>query len=139
MWRVVRLLLMWLLAVALPLQGLSAATMLACGAGEHDHKIAQVASHSHGAAAPLHTHVTDSTASERARADHVAPAKADPVTRVAHKCSACASCCINAVVPAASISFDAVRLPDFFAPLVPHTFAAFVTEGLERPPRLFLA
>jgi hypothetical protein len=56
-----------------------------------------------------------------------------------HKCSACASCCVSAGLASEVISFDPVKLTESFAPLVAYTLAAFVPEGLERPPRLFLA
>jgi hypothetical protein len=142
MWRVVRLTLMWLLAVALPLQGLSAATMLACGVGQHEHTISEVDSHPHGGegvAVHTHTHVADASQHEHADVDHSDPGQTGLHGGGVHKCSACASCCVSAVVPTQAISFDPVKLTDFFAPLAARTVATFVPEGLERPPRLFLA
>ena len=60
-------------------------------------------------------------------------------TGFAHKCSACASCCLNAVVSTEAPSFETAKLSNHFAPLITRTLAAYVTEGLERPPRSFLA
>ena len=142
MWRVVRLTLMWLLVVTLPLQGLSAATMVACGVGQHDHSVSHAASHSHRsdiAAREVHSHVADANPYEHADLDHSHTGKTSLGKGVTHKCSACASCCMSAVVPSETVSFDAVKLTDLFAPLVARTLAAYVTEGLERPPRPFLA
>ena len=146
MWRVVRLSLMWLLAAALPLQGLSAATMLACGAGQHDHTATQVASHLHANMTPAlhshthtHTHVADVSEHDHAGVDHSQRGSAGLDTGGIQKCSACASCCVSAVLASEIISFDPVKLTESFAPPVAYTLAVFVPEGLERPPRLFLA
>jgi hypothetical protein len=142
MWRVVRLTLMWLLAVAVPMQGLSAATMLACGVGQHEHSIEQVASHSHAGVVSTGHHqdrVADSGLNDAAAADGAHLGKADLNKGGAHKCSACASCCVSAVLASDTISFDPVKLTDSFAAPVARTLAAFVPDGFERPPRLFLA
>lgn len=142
MWRILRLTLMWLLAAALPLQGLSAATMLACGVGQHEHSSLPVDSHSHGSGVvtgDTHSHVTDTSLREAAAAHHVDSGKAGLNKGGAHKCSACAACCVSAALVSESVSFDPVKLTAFFAPPVARTLAAFVLEGLERPPRLFLA
>lgn len=133
---------MWLLAVAMPMQGLSAATMLACGSGHHDHMPSHMTGHvHHDEINDAHTHSRVSYASpqEHAGFDHTHAGRTSLDKGVSHKCSACASCCTNAVVPSQAVSFDAVKLTDFFAPLVARTLAAYVTEGLERPPRPFLA
>jgi hypothetical protein len=133
---------MWLLAIALPLQGVSAATMLACGAGQHTHAGSGVARHSHAgliAARHADAHDVDAISHEHAGIEHTRPRKTDLADDVAHKCSACASCCLNAAVPTEAVLFDSLRLPDLFAPLVEVTLPAYLTEGLERPPRFFLA
>jgi hypothetical protein len=181
---------MWLLAVALPVQGVSAATMLACGLGHHEHSVSEVSVHSHGHGA-THVHVLVASAHDSGVIPSVPPGKTDlghdhpnaPMTghghaaierhhdgeAVAnahahehdtgvaadvsnshsqhsshapgspHKCSACASCCVGAAVPSQAFSFAAVKLTDSFAPLPARSVAAYVAEGLERPPRAFLA
>jgi len=141
MWRVVRFLLAWLLAVALPVQGVSAASMAACGAhhghvgssgGASWHRARAANDHSHlhamGTALPAPAAVADATHAKTTLAKVAAP-----------KCSACASCCASAVVPTEAISFDAVAAADPFPPLIARAPAAYVTEGPDRPPRSFLA
>ena len=125
---------MWLLALALPLQGSVAATLRVCGPGhdrmavaaaalaEHDH-----AAHHHAAAA-VPAHDADATATAQ-----------DLHKSAQHKCSACAACCVTAALPASVVRFEAVveaaaPPPVFFACSV-----AFLTDGPERPPRLPLA
>lgn len=108
------------LAIALPMQGMAAA-MMSCSAGRHDHGSAQVQAHQgHDHAG---THLT------------TAEGKGEPGKATGHKCSACAACCAGAVAPSPSIVFESVKLTDHFAPLVARSIPAFVTEGLERPPR----
>ena len=140
MWRAVRLTVMWLLAVALPLQSLSAATMLSCGGGQHDHGLSQVLGHSHTpSVGHTHAHVADAGQHASSDADHSHPDKSTFGKGGAHKCSICASCCTSAVVPTQASVFDPIKPTYSFALLVAPPLTAVVTEGLERPPRLFLA
>lgn len=132
--RVARLALMFLLAIALPLQGMAAVTMIACGSSPHDHTHA--VAHDH--------HALDSAghadaSSHEMHAAHSHGGKADLGGGTLHKCSACASCCVGVAAPSQSITFDTVKLTDRFAPLVARSVPAYVSEGLERPPREFLA
>ena len=132
--RLARLALMFLLAIALPLQGMAAATMIACGSGSRDH--AHAVAHDH--------HALDSVghadaSSHEMHGAHSHDGKGDLADGAPHKCSACASCCVGAAVPSQAIAFDTVKLTDRFAPLVARSVPAYVSEGLERPPREFLA
>jgi hypothetical protein len=133
---------MWLLLLALPLQGFAAATMLHCGPNHHRMSEASAPTASHDPAA--HRHHTEGTA-----ADPHAPASvavADPGawphdlgTLAKFKCSACAACCMGAALPAAALVFPASAraiAPAFF---VPASHVGFFTDGPDRPPRLFLA
>jgi len=141
MWRFARLAVMWLVAMALPLQGLSAATMLTCGFGPHDHAPSHMTyqvSHDGIAEANDHGHASEASPHRHASLDDGA-GKASLDFDVSQKCSACATCCTSAVVYSEIVSFDAVKLTDFFAPLVARSIAAYVTEGLERPPRTVIA
>ena len=144
MWPGLRLVFVCLLAVALPLQGVTAATMMACGmaqhrapsteAAEHAHHVGSdgTAGHSHSAG-ETHDHASHMHASGETSDEQSSSAKDS------QKCSVCASCCVGTAVPTEPLSFAPVKLTDQFAPLVPRSVAAFVTEGPERPPRPFLA
>jgi len=136
--RAVKLALMWLLALALPVQGVSAATMLACGLGHHDHAASEASLHSHSNAV-AHEHVSVASSHDGRANTGTPPGKTDLGKAAGHKCSACASCCLGAAVPSEVISFDAIQLPEVFASFVVRTLPAYLTEGLERPPRTFLA
>ena len=83
----IRLFLACLLLLALPLQGLAAASMLYCGGAAthaHGHEEAQAAAeHDHAA----HGHEADAFATDLPDSDH--------------KCGACASCCNGVAIAAA--------------------------------------
>ena len=140
MQRLARLALMVLLAIALPVQGFAAATMVSCAAGQHDHAVGLGLSHSHSVAesGDLHSHAGEAD-SHAGAIDHSPAGKTDIVKSGMHKCSACASCCTSAVVPTQAIVFSSVKLTDHFAPLTVRGVPTPVIEGLERPPRAFLA
>lgn len=133
---------MWLLAMALPLQGLSAATMAACAAGHHEHAAAHAMAHPDpevSTATHAHEQVAESGLHSHAGSDHSHAAKTGFGEDANHKCSACASCCTGAGVPSAAIAFDPVKLSEHFAPFAVRTVPAFLSGGLERPPRAVLA
>ena len=138
---VFRLPLIWLLAVALPWQGVSAATMLACGIDFHPVTVARAtphaegaaimsAGHGHGAHDAMHVQVV-------AAASPLEKSPAGPTHE--HKCSACASCCLSTFAPPAPVSLDSVELSQSYRPHVPGSLAAFLTQGIERPPRIAFA
>lgn len=123
---------MWLLAVALPLQGSVAASLRVCGPG-HDRMAvatAVIAEHDHAA-----HHHDDAVVS----AHDDAAATHDLHKSAQHKCSACAACCVTAALPASTLRFEAAV--DAMAPPTPLFLVpvAFFTDGPDRPPRLLLA
>jgi hypothetical protein len=88
-----RLFLAWLIMVAIPLQGMAAASMLYCGMGAY-HGPAQVAvqaqAEHHDHAQHGHADVTQAKKAD-AGADKKAPDSS-------HKCPVCASCCHGAAI-----------------------------------------
>jgi len=112
---------MWLLTLAIPVQGFAAASMLGCGtghqraAGGHSHALV---THRHAVDVPQHSHDGESSKAS---------------------CSACASCCMSAALPATPVVFEATHMPDSFVLLAPHRVASFIGGGPERPPRSILA
>lgn len=139
-----RTLLMWLLVLAVPAQGASAATMAFCGPGHHG--AVQVLHDGDPGSADAHTHHTNGVS-----VDHEHP-KADTdeagssgvsvsgkvIHHVKHKCSACASCCAAAALPSAFIALPTPILADSFLPLAPRSVASVPIDGVERPPRSLL-
>ena len=129
-----RLLLLWLMAVALPLQGFAAAGAQHCVPMHERMQVVEAHDLGHGD----HHHAAAVDADAQAEPlDH--PVPESPAKTGAFKCSACAACCVALGLPA-----SATELPGQPAgglqPLAPKaTEAAFLTDGLERPPRTVLA
>jgi len=140
----IRTVLIWLLALAIPAQGAVAATMALCGPNHNAGEPATQAARSgaidrahHGLSAKLaHGHegveagLSDTgEASVSAKVGH-----ADK-----HKCSACASCCSMGGILSTGLGMpDAEAAPTVFAASVA-TVDAFATDGPDRPPRIVLA
>lgn len=140
-----RLLIVWFIAIALPVQGMAGVTMAHCGSS-HERMGAAIeapqhrhADHEAGAA---HHHAAD-VADGAAQAGHgaatQAKAQSGKLSDLAkYKCSSCASCCAGSALPSAS-----PRLPEPTA--APAVFAeemvtvdAFASDGPDRPPRTHL-
>ena len=128
----VRMLLIWLLAVALPAQGVMAATMVFCGPNHHERAAAAAVVHD-ADAAQSHHEAADAQAEYTAADETAATEKvAQPNMQ---KCSVCAACC-----SAAAIHDTVPKLPVLdpvvarFAALVP-TVEPFAADGPDRPPR----
>ena len=110
--RVLRTAVMWLLSLALPLQGYAAATMAHCDASHHR----MAGGLSHADAAPHdragHHHEVTSTAgagvvkSVDSDSHHGGSATGDVDKLSKYKCSACASCCTSAVLPSSVVTFS---------------------------------
>jgi hypothetical protein len=119
-----RLLLIFMLLLALPLQGFAAAAMMSCAPSHHGVP-ASVAMHD-GSAVHAHHHDSDR----------------DPASTPSHgkhACSACAACCIGGALAPSALRFSA-DLSTHLRPLLARvTPPAFITEGTERPPRHVLA
>jgi hypothetical protein len=127
--RFLRALAIWIVALALPLQGYAAAAMITCGpmhsqiatASEHSpsHHDAMAAGHSHPA-------VDEDEPSVLAKF-------------LAFKCSACASCCTASAAPAPVMPFPG--LMQAHTAVIPFSGSSedtVVPDGIERPPRTSL-
>lgn len=144
--RSLRRVLLWLLMLALPLQGLAGVARLHCADGDPAATItpsqAAQAAPGHGIDHdPGHDHPgpghAGAQATQLGAADGL-PGSSDGGTAAA-KCSACAACCVAlALVP--QWSQASAPTPRGVAPLPPEAPATtFLTSGPERPPRPALA
>lgn len=154
MHRALRVLLVWVMAIAIPVQGLAAAAMLSCGPSHA--RMMQGLLHGAQAAAPGHGHghgpALSTAADHGAHHGHAAPHQAAPSPAAepaptadaagsaapqadAFSCSACAACCAMLALPAGSVQPQAVvpAHPERDALVVP--VASPPPDGLDRPPR----
>jgi hypothetical protein len=134
-----RLVLTCLLALALPLQGYAAGSMLLCGPlhqGQASVGQAQPAdAHQHHAA-----HADE--ASAHAAHDAVQPdahGADDGAGQVIAKCSLCAACCASAAIVPQAVVLGALPAQSSYVALQTEARAGFTPGGIERPPRAFLA
>ena len=144
--RFVRCFVMWLLVLALPVQGFAASTMLLCGTGHHGTAQAIEGGHDHASHMPMGAQdLADSSAHDQAAQatpsddeSAIGPQSAKPA-KVVGKCSACAACCTVAFLPTNVIAFTAPA-PSRAPPVVElTTVVGFFTDGPDRPPRILLA
>jgi hypothetical protein len=130
-----RLLVLWLLALALPLQG--AAATLRCGGSMHGAAHAAASMHAGPAAHAEHDAHAEGTTGA-GLASHAHPA--GHASGKAPSCSACASSCCS---PAALPALPTVALPEptggTMAAVPVVRTPVFLTDGPERPPRAALA
>lgn len=133
-----RLLLLCLMAVALPLQGFAATGALHCGAMHERMQVDTTHPHGDGAAHPHDglqaTSPAPTAASDGGHAD-------DGAARVGgvFKCSACAACCVGLGLPTGALTLPQGPAESPAPSLVANAPTAFLTSGPERPPRPDLA
>ena len=140
-----RLLIVWFIAIALPVQGMAGVTISHCGSSHERMGTAMEATqHRHAGhdASAAHRDDADPTdVSTLADQDTAAEAHAQSgkLSDLAqYKCSSCASCCASSALPSAI-----PRLPQ--AKAAPAVFEeelvtvdAFAPDGPDRPPRTLL-
>jgi hypothetical protein len=135
--RAIRVVIGFILALAIPLHGIAAAMMAACGPGISHTRVERVGLDFVAENPTVHRHVH---ASPHARSDldpHSQHLGHDKLAKA--KCSVCASCCAGTAMPSTFVGLDSAALTESFVPAVPTGNPAFLTAGLERPPRIVLA
>jgi len=139
-----KLLIVWFIAIALPVQGMAGATMAHCGSSHGRMGVAMEApQHRHAAndAGAAHHHDADVTDVATLPGNDTAHAKAQPgkLSDLAqYKCSSCASCCAGSAPPSATPrSPEPTAAPVVFTEEMV-TVDAFASDGPDRPPRTHL-
>ena len=126
----------WTLALALPMQGLAAATMLHCASSPAPQAVVQASVDAHEHAG--HHGAADADAPQHSAA-HSAHAAGDAADNGGHQCSACAACVAGAALPSAvSVVLPVETAGTVLLAPSSHEFSV-VLAGLERPPRSRLA
>ena len=130
-WR--KLFLVLLLALSLPVQSFAAISMK-CGSSHVGSDVAY-AQHEDIDESVSHRHVHDLTMTDSDRDSHSHGGD----SHHAHSCSTCASCCSGGALPAVPTVVASV---DVFHLVVPFPrsdrVVSFLTDGIERPPRISL-
>lgn len=142
MLRSCKTLLLWLLLVALPLQGIAAAAMVSCRQVEQVQALAQ-ADHSahhayHYAAGDMP--MADGQAMHHDGDHHGSHDHANDKHGTSTLCSACAICCVGAAPLPAGFNWIATRVGSEPVVISPAPLVTgFIPSSLERPPRLLSA
>ena len=132
----IRRLLLCLLVLALPAQGIAAATMRFCGpadasvamaAGDGPHAGHDMAGH-HAASVVL-----DQT--DHAQQDPAAPGQPNQADGAQKGCSACAVCCAAFALQASPLQLPLADPLGTVRSTLPAYAPVFLTGGLDRPPR----
>jgi hypothetical protein len=139
-----RSLLIWLMALALPVQAVAAAGMQHCGAA---HRLMQVGSaaavgldvHDHVHEAVPHQHGDAGLDLEMSAGDSSDAGSSTTALGDDYTCSACATCCSAAALPAGLVRLPAPCVEAHTAALPATDLLSFMPGGIERPPRTFLA
>lgn len=125
--------LVWLIALALPVQALASATLLHCGPGHQRVHAAQL-----GTAPPASAHHDHAQHQAASSPEHDAGQTAPLADLGKYKCSACAAC---GSVCALTSQMPVISAPEFgatvFLTVVP-AVEAFAVDGPDRPPRNLL-
>ena len=136
---------LWLLACALPLQGIAAAAMLHCAPQQGRVAMAAPtalvhAGHGHAADHDQHEqHVHHGHDADAEPVDAASTGDADGAASGAHACSACAQCSNCSALPMQALSLPAAPVPGAVRTPAPVLHAGVVPDGLERPPRFLPA
>jgi len=137
-----RVLMIVLLALAIPVQGVAVAAMLYCGP---DHLAGGTAGHSAGHEGG-HVHAQDGpaqTGHEHVQPDMLAADLASlpdaPDQPAQAKCSVCAGCCSAAAIAASTSLFSPPGMEPLPVLMSSGLAYSFITDGPLRPPRSFLA
>lgn len=130
MHRWLRRLFVWLLALALPVQGVAGVARVHCAAAPTPAAVAAGPHADHGHHGH-HDHHADAAEAATPADDGGDP----PAASAAHKCSACAACTLGAALPPArtAVPQPEPEAPALQAALLPAM--SFIASGPERPPR----
>lgn len=147
MLKAMRIVLFWLLAFTVPVQGFAATTMLFCMGSHHQAESAGARSaqdhhavheHSNGSHHEHHDMASDH-GQDLASSDGATSHEGASVHKTAGKCSACSACCMSVAIPTSAVRFEPMQNGSDLVAVEFRTRAVFLTDGPERPPRSILA
>ena len=135
-----RIVIVCVIVLAMPVQGIAAATMRFCAPGnssQAQHGASSHAAHHHASHAPS---AAPHQQHEQPAADAAKGESKDGSGTVSKmKCSVCAVCCMAAAIAPDTPKVHVVEAGSNFMLPASVSYVGPVADGLERPPRLFLA
>jgi hypothetical protein len=141
----IRTLLIWLLVLAIPAQGVAAATMAFCGPTHHGGvtaakgDLAATAGHVHGGLEGKVAHEHPSAGTDAPSADELeASTTAKIGSADQHKCNVCGACCSTGALMSSVPTLLAADAASTVFSTVVATVDPFAADGPDRPPRSLL-
>lgn len=132
--RFIKLIVLWLLVIALPVQGIAAATMSLCIQSSALNPIIQTSS-AHIAEGAEHHHHNGAHSAESLDA----PDGSSPHHNVVDHGQCKAGCCMASLITASTFAYPITKITAGLriVPIESQLFSRFIPDGLERPPRHF--
>lgn len=132
-----RMLLAWIVLLAIPLQGVAAASMLFCGMSgqervSHVHAVGGAGDHQQHADHATHKQHHGTSESAQAQDD---PAETQQHTGNAHKCSVCAACSHAVGMTGFSTALTVTTAPQAEPDMVVAAMHSYSTRVDDKPPR----
>ena len=139
--KLIKLLAVWILVFALPVQGFAAAAMMNCEKS-HNHEAKSLTESQSHATHSGHDEVNSHEATHEDVADAVdnhATHHSSSSKHVCSHCGTCAVCCASTAIVASSLAVPP-QFDDITANLAysASQFTSFISAGIERPPRSIL-
>ena len=137
--KLIKLLAVWILVIALPMQGLAAATMMSCEQS-HSHEAKSLAEgHNHAMHSGHDEGVSHETTAHESVADNHATHHSSSTKHACSNCGTCTVCCSSTAIVATSLTlplqFDSNKANLAYSA---SQFTSFISAGIERPPRSIL-
>jgi len=130
--RFLTLSLLWLIAIAMPVQGVAAISMTLCG------PVHQRMMEGQAALSVKHSHADADHAAQHAHTGKTTSDKTTPDHSTSVGCSACSACCPGVAVSTGYVVPDLYFASIYPVPRVVPSYASVVPGGPEHPPRVIL-
>jgi hypothetical protein len=138
--RTIRIFLLWLLVLALPVQGFAAAVRLSCGTTHHHGFSALAVHHAHSHSSVFGDHQPHFKHEHSALASSGSDPSSSSHQVSASTCSDCAACCAGAVILPAVLNWAPMHASSIALVMSPSPpYSGYFPERLKRPPKHFLA
>jgi len=138
--KLIKILSIWLLVFAIPLQGYAAATMINCVESK-DHQHQEQSNTQHTVISSEHNHANHQHEVTKQKSDitKLANDKSPSAKHACSHCVKCTTCCSGSTIFASSLNlFFDLEAESLTLSIASSHFASFIPAGLERPPRNFL-
>ncbi|WP_035052188.1 hypothetical protein [Andreprevotia chitinilytica] len=137
---VVKTLLLWLMLLAIPAQGIAASAMLFCDTPQTQGQVSKTAEADHvGGMQHDPMAMADGAHADHAMADAGAAHDANHMKQGDAGCAVCAPCCLGAALLPTALAKPFISSGSDPIPFLASRFTGHIPAGIERPPHTALA